>query len=129
MTYPFEVTKYLCMSSCLMGISSIVLYQLKEKLVSFMMGILCFTSINHWRHYVLCGWRQRLDIAWVTFASILFTVFTLCRSEFHIYLGLSLCFTAIVLFLLTHLCEKYWVVCHSAIHLYAAFFVPLVYIL
>ena len=129
MTYPFSETKYLCISSFMIGIGSILLYKLGEKLPSVLLGILCLTSLNHWRDYEPGGWRQRLDIGFVATGSLLFAGITLCRSEYHIYLGLVLAFTTIALFLCTHLFERYWIVCHTSIHLYAAFFVPLLYIL
>jgi hypothetical protein len=129
-SYPFSDTKYLCLSSCFMGISSWALYRLKEYVLSFLLGVICFTSINHWRNYLENGWRQRIDISWVFLCALYIPLYTLyAKGEFQLYMGLSLLLCIAALCLYTYICESYWVVVHSTIHLYFSFFVPLLYIL
>ena len=129
-TYPFSDTKYLCISSGLIGLSSAILFFLNEKFGSFLMGILFLTSINHWRHFVLGGWKQRLDVAWIILMGcFLFTLVILYKSNFHIWLSLSVAFTMMLFYIYTHLFERYWIVAHSSIHIYAAFFITMIYIL
>jgi hypothetical protein len=94
------------------------------------MGVLFMTSINHWRDFVLGGWKQRLDVAWIIImAFFLFTLVILFKSEFHLWLTLSVAFTMMIFYIYTHLIERYWIVAHSSIHIYAAFFITMVYLL
>ena len=130
MSYPFEETKYLCVSSCLIGLSSLVLIGLHEYTLSFLLGVLCLTSINHWRNYVHHGIRQRVDIAWVIFCGIYITWITLCeRNEYKNYLLFSVLFSLFIFFIFSLRGQSYWVVFHASLHLYLSFFVPYMTIL
>ncbi len=128
--YPFSETKYLCMSSGLIGISSIILLWLREYTMSFFSAVLCATSLNHWRDYIDQGWRQRVDISWVIVYGIYYMLNVIYYgNEFHIYLFLSVLSCIIILFHISNRGKEYWVVAHSAMHLYFSFFVPMLYIL
>jgi len=130
MSYPFEETKYLCVSSGLIGISALLLFGLKEYILSFLLGVLCITSINHWRNYIHHGIRQRIDISWVIFCGIYITwIIVRQRNEYKNYLLFSVLASLFVFFIFSLRGQKYWVVFHSSLHLYLSFFVPLMTIL
>ena len=129
MSYPFEETKYLCVSSCLIGISAIVLYTLHEHTLSFLLGVLCLTSINHWRKYVQNGFRQRIDIAWVILCGLYIGWKTMDSNDLKQYIILSVVLSSVFFYAISMKGGSYWVVFHSSLHLYLSFFVPLLYIL
>jgi len=129
MSYPFEQTKYLCASSCLIGISSVVLYTLHEKMLSFLLGVLSLTSINHWRKYVENGFRQRIDIAWVILCGLYIGWKTIGSNDLKQYLFLSLLLSSNFFYVVSKQGGSYWVVFHASLHLYLSFFVPLLSIL
>jgi len=130
MSYPFEETKYLCASSGLMGVSSLLLYGLREYTLSFLLGILCVTSLNHWRQYTDQGIRQRVDVAWVVICSLYLAWNTFCQgNEFKNYLFFSVLVSCLFFWLVSLRGKSYWVVAHASLHLYLSFFVPLFTIL
>ena len=129
MSYPFEETKYLCTSSCLIGISSLVLYTLHEHTLSFLMGILCLTSINHWQKYVQNGFRQRIDTAWVIVCTLYIGWKTIDSNDLKQYIILSLLVSSMFFYTISMQGGSYWVVFHASLHLYLSFFVPLLSIL
>jgi hypothetical protein len=129
MSYPFEQTKYLCVSSCLIGLSAVVLYTLHENTFSFLLGVLCLTSINHWRKYVENGFRQRIDIAWVILCGLYIGWKTIGENDLKQYLILSLLLSSIFFYVVSKQGGHYWVVFHASLHLYLSFFVPLLSIL
>jgi len=127
--YPFSDTKYLCISSLFIGLSSLALYALNQKMMALILGFLCFSSINHWRNYLENGWRQRLDISYVGFCLLYIMYRFFQETEFMFFMGMSLLFTIGLLCLYTYICEHLWVVVHSTIHLYVSFFIPFLYML
>jgi hypothetical protein len=130
MSYPFEETKYLCVSSGLMGLSSLLLYGLHEHTLSFLLGILCMTSLNHWRNYVDHGIRQRIDISWVVICSVYIAWKILSEGcEYKNYLFLSVLVSCMFFWVISLRGKSFWVVFHSSLHLYLSFFVPLLTIL
>jgi len=127
---PFETTKYVCMSSVFIGISAIILYLLEVYDFSFFMGILCMTSLNHWRKYELGGWRQRIDLTWVNICFVYFTKNILYKgTEFQQYLAFSVLICMILFFQISKSSIQYWLIFHMAIHLYVSFFVPMLFLL
>lgn len=113
-----------------MGISSVVLFQLKKYVLSFLSGVLCLTSINHWRDYKQGGLRQRIDIAWVNICGFygLFETF-IFGNEFQQCIFLSMLYCIWIFYKISETqCEK-WSVFHMAMHLYVSFFIPLMYLL
>ena len=128
--YPFEETKYLCMSSLFIGISSIVLFHFKKYVISFLMFVLCLTSINHWRRYEYGGWRQQLDLAWVNVSGLYGMIDTLYYgNEFQRYLCFSMIYCVWIFYKISKTSFSQWIVFHMSIHIYVAFFIPLVYLL
>ena len=128
--FPFSETKYLCISSGLIGISSVILYLLREYTMSFFSGILCLTSVNHWRDYIENGWRQRVDISWIV-VMLLYLMLNIIYygTEFQIYLFLAVISCMMIFFHISTRGKEYWIVSHSTLHLYFSFFVPMLYIL
>ena len=130
MSYPFEETKYLCASSGLMGLSSLLLIGLDEYTLAFLLGVLCLTSLNHWRKYVDHGIRQRVDIAWVVVCSLYLAWKTGCEGNaYKNYLFLSVLVSCSFFWIMSLRAGSYWVVAHASLHLYLSFFVPLLTIL
>jgi hypothetical protein len=130
MSTTFETTKYLCASSCFIGISSLVLFKLKKYFLSFLFGVLCITSLNHWRDYQAGSWRQRIDLAWVNvcgfygiFESLLF------GTEFQQCIFLSVTYCNWIFYKISEKGTKHWPIFHMTIHMYASFFIPLMYLL
>ena len=129
MSYPFEETKYLCVSSGLIGVSALYMY-IYDSTLSFLLATLCLTSINHWRKYVENGIRQRLDIACVFLCGLYIAWKTLCnKNEFKLYLFFSILVCLSIFFFISMRGGCHWVVFHASLHLYLSFFVPLLYIL
>ena len=125
----FETTKYLCASSCFIGFSSLVLFFMEKKIISFLLGVLCLTSLNHWRDYQLGGWRQRVDMAWVNVCGVygLFEVLTY-GSEFQQFIFLSMLYCIWIFYKISMLEYREWPIFHMSIHLYVSFFIPLMYL-
>ena len=125
-----ETTQYLCMSSVFIGISSFVLVSLGKYVQSFLMSILFLTSINHWRDYQLGGWRQRVDMAWVNVCA-LYGLYDLMLdgTEFQWTIVGNMLICVFIFYRISQLEYKHWSVFHMAIHLYAFFFIPLLYVL
>jgi len=119
------MSKWLCLSSFFMGLSSIVLYQLGKDDFCFLMGVLCMTSLNHWRHYVDRGIRQSIDIAWV-YLCILYGFYYMLHygNDFQQYLFLTVLLCIILFYKAYWLFPKQWIIFHMSIHLYASFFIP-----
>ena len=115
----------LCLSSCFMGVSSLVLYLIGEYTFSFLMGVLCATSINHWRDYVERGIRQTIDIAWV-YLCIVYSVYYMFQygSEFQQYLTLSVLLCILLFYKAYLFFPEKWILFHMTVHLYASFFIP-----
>jgi hypothetical protein len=127
---PFETTQYLCMSSCFIGLSAVTLYFLQKYTISFLTGVLCMTSLNHWRDYQYGGWRYRMDIAWVNLCLLYgFLCIFYEGNEFQQYMLLSMIACLALFFQISESCIRQWSVFHMSIHLYVSFFVPLLYIL
>jgi hypothetical protein len=130
MSYPFEETKYLCVSSGLMGVSSLLLYGLHEYTLAFLLGILCLTSLNHWRNYVNRGIRQRIDVSWVVICSLYIAWKILSQGcEYKNSLFLSVLVSCSFFWFISLRAGGYWLVAHATLHLYLSFFVPLLTIL
>ena len=130
MSYPFEETKYLCVSSGLIGLSALMLYGFHEYTLSFLLGTLCITSVNHWRKYADKGIRQRIDVSWVILSSLYIAWRTMCeRNEYKNYLFFSVLVSCIFFWVISLRGKSYWVVAHASLHLYLSFFVPLLTIL
>ena len=125
----FEITKYLCMSSCFMGLSALVLFSMGNYVLSFLLGVLCLTSINHWRRYEYGGWRQRLDMAWVNLCGVYGLLDMTYGTEFQQVLFFNLLYCIWIFYRLSMLEQKEWPVFHMSIHLYVSFFIPLIYLL
>lgn len=108
-----------------MGLSSLVLYEIGEEDFSFLMGVLCLTSLNHWRDYVDRGIRQTVDIAWVYFC-IAYVVYYMLKygNEFQQHLALSVLLCIIMFYKAYYFFPEQWVFFHMSIHLYASFFIP-----
>ncbi len=125
----YETTKYLCMSSGFIGISSIVLYSLKQYELSFLWGVLCITSVNLWRDYKYGSYRHFFDLLWVKicigygFLSIFYQ-----GDEFHRYVFLSVLCCITLFFIVSKSRCKYWVIFHMSIHLYISFFAPFLFL-
>jgi hypothetical protein len=127
---PFETTQYLCMSSSFMGLSALTLFYLEQYTFSFFMGILCLTSLNHWRKYEYKGWRQRIDLFWVKVCVVFYWIKLFQKNqEFHYAFSGSLLLCLLFFFAVSESWIKQWVVFHMAIHLYVSFFAPLLFIL
>ena len=125
MSYPFEETKYLCVSSCLIGFSALLLIGLHEYTLAFLLGVLCVTSVNHWRHYVEHGIRQRIDISWVVVCGLYIALHTFFYgNEFMNYILISVLISLFFFFMISLRGGNYWVVAHASLHLYLSFFVP-----
>lgn len=117
----------LCLSSCFMGLSSLALYQLGEDDFSFLMGVLCVTSLNHWRDYVDRGIRQTVDIAWVYFCIVYVSYYLFhYGNDFQQHLALSVLLCIILFYKAYLLFPEKWIYFHMSIHLYASFFLPVV---
>jgi hypothetical protein len=117
--------EWLCYSSCFMGLSSLVLHYMKEDDLSFLMGVLCMTSLNHWRDYVDRGIRQTVDIAWVYFCIVyIFYYIMNYGTDFQQYLSMSVLLCIILFYKAYWLFPEQWVFFHMSIHLYASFFIP-----
>ena len=129
MTYPFEETKYLCISSSLIGVSALYMY-IYDSTLSILLATLSLTSINHWRNYVENGIRQRIDIACVFLCGLYIGWKTLCdKNEFKLYFYFSVLVCLALFFFISMRGCSYWVVSHVSLHLYLSFFVPFLYIL
>jgi hypothetical protein len=126
----FQTTKYLCMSSAFIGLSSVLLFYMGKYVISFLSFILCLTSINHWRDYQHGGWRQRMDLFMVLVCGlyILIEIF-FYGSEFQKVLLVTMFFCILVFFRISMTECKAWAIFHMNIHLYASIFIPLVYLL
>ena len=130
MSYPFEETKYLCASSGLMGLSSLALIGVHEYTLAFLLGVLCLTSLNHWRNYVDHGIRQRVDIAWVILCSLYLAWKTGCEGNaYKNYLFFCVLVSCSFFWIMSLRAGSYWLVFHASLHLYLSFFVPLMTIL
>jgi hypothetical protein len=127
--YSFEETKYLCFSSLFITISSIVLFYLQKYVLSFLMFVLSVTSINHWRRFELGGWRQSLDLAWVNVCGLYGLLDSFCGTEFQQCLFLSMIYCVWIFYKISQTCCRQWVIFHTSIHIYVAFFIPLLYLL
>lgn len=126
---PFETTQYLCMSSCLMGFSALVLFFI-DKPLSLFMGILCLTSLNHWRKYQHGGWRQLLDLTWVNICCLYFMKeFLFYGNEYQQYIAFSVLICILIFFQISKTYMEQWIIFHMSIHIYASFFVPILFIL
>jgi len=120
------MSQWLCLSSCFMGISSFVLYQMEEYDFSLLMGVLCITSLNHWRDYVDRGIRQTIDIAWVYLCIVyVFYYMMYYGNEFQQHLAISVLICVILFYKAYLFFPDHWIFFHMTIHLYASFFIPM----
>jgi len=125
----FETTQYLCMSSSLFAVSSAILFYLERYVISFLMGILCLTSINHWRDYQLGGWRQRIDMAWVNVCGLYGVLEVLQGTEIQRMIFFNMMACVALFYRISQQEGPQWSIFHMSIHLYAAFFIPLLYLI
>lgn len=98
--------------------------------ISFLLGILCLTSINHWRDYQYGGWRQRVDLAWVNLCGVygLLDILTY-GTEFQQFIFFSMLTCIWFFYRMSMLEQREWPVFHMSIHMYVSFFIPLMYLL
>lgn len=130
MTTSFEVTKYLCASSCFMGVGSMVLFKLEKYALSFLSCVLFLTSLNHWRDYQAGGWRQRIDIAWVNVCGFYGLIETLLYgTEFQQCIFLSMIYCIWIFYKISETKYRQWSIFHMSIHIYVSFFIPMMYLL
>jgi hypothetical protein len=124
------MSPWLCLSSCFMGLSSLFLYHLGEDDFSFLMGVLCITSLNHWRDYVDRGIRQTVDIAWV-YLCIVYAFYYMVHygNDFQQFLAMSVLLCIVLFYKAYYLFPERWILFHMSIHLYASFFIPVALIL
>jgi len=126
----FQTTKYLCMSSVFIGLSSILLFYMGKYVISLLSFILCLTSLNHWRDYQYRGWRQLMDLFMVFVCGLYIAIeIFLYGSEFQKVVLVSMFFCIFGFFGISMTESKAWSVFHMTIHLYASFFIPLMYLL
>jgi hypothetical protein len=111
------------------AVSSLVLYSLGQQVLSFLMGVLCLTSLNHWRDYQYGGWRQRIDMAWVNVCGLygIFEVIQGTEIQQMIFFNMLAC--VFLFYQISKLEYQHWSIFHMSIHLYAAFFIPLLYVI
>lgn len=120
--------RYLCMSSALFGLSSLVLFYFNNVELALFTIILCMTSINHWRDYKNGSWRQWMDLVWIKiYVLYLFYDSFIYRNEYHRYVCLSSLFCVILFYQISLTECSLWPIFHMAIHIYAAFFIPFIY--
>lgn len=119
------MSPWLCLSSCFMGLSSLMLYQMEQDDFCFLMGVLCMTSLNHWRYYVDRGIRQTIDIAWV-YLCIVYVMYYMVQygNDFQQHLALSVLLCIILFYKAYYVFPNQWIFFHMSIHLYASFFIP-----
>jgi hypothetical protein len=117
----------LCVSGTLIGISACVLYALRCYTASFLSGVLFATTLNHWRDYRL-GWRRRMDLWWVNLC-ILYTGVDLHLrgNEIQQFMYTAFVVCTFLFYRMSHSGHPTWIVFHMAIHLYVAFFIPVIY--
>jgi hypothetical protein len=112
-----------------MGLSSFILCLLGVYDIAFLLGILCITSLNHWKKFELGGWRQRLDLAWVNFFFTYMLLKILFLGDWQQYIAFSLLTCLLIFFQISKSSIEKWVIFHISIHLYVSVFVPMLFIL
>ncbi len=117
----------LCLSGGLIGISAAALCAMRQTTMAFMAGILFVTTVNHWRDYRL-GWRRTVDMIWVK-CSILYTGIDLLLygNEIQLYMYSAILLSCTVFYAISVSRIPIWPVFHMALHVYVAFFTPLLY--
>ena len=114
---------WLSLSSCFMGITSLMLYQIEDDFC-FLMGVLCMTSLNHWRDYVDRGIRQTVYIAWLYLCILYVVYYMICYgSDFQQYLAMSVLLCIILFYKAYYLFPNKWILFHMSTHLYMSFFI------
>ena len=99
-------------------------------MISFLLGILCLTSLNHWRDYQLEGWRQVLDLAWINVCGMYGLIDTfIYGTEFQQAIFLSMIYCIWIFYKVSEMGYSQWYIFHMNIHLYVSFFIPLMYVL
>lgn len=119
--------RLLCYSGCLIGLSSYLLFSMGNYHVSLMSVILFITTINHWRDYQF-GWRRRVDMTWVNLSTFYTGLDLLIHgNEIQNYIYMCMLLSCTLFYMISMSKIKIWPVFHMTLHIYAAFFIPLIY--
>ncbi len=125
--YPlhYKYSKYLFLSSFLMGLTALIAIYFDEGIVSIYYFLLFLTSINFWRKPEY-GLRHNIDKLLV-YAGVIYTfiyIYILLNKEFYriMFINLFLCvlFFNIIEHILCYFDSTKWIVFHMAIHLYVS---------
>ncbi len=119
--------RLLCYSGCLIGLSSYLLFCIGIYHISYISLILFITTINHWRDYQF-GWKRRIDMTWVNLSTIYTGLDLLIHgNEIQNYIYACMILSSTIFYAVSLSEIKVWPVFHMALHIYAAFFIPLIY--
>jgi hypothetical protein len=128
---PYKYSKYLYLSSFLMGLSAIFALYFDEGIVSIYFFLLFLTSINFWRKPEY-GLRHKLDKMLVYAGCFYFLIYIyFLIGEFYKIMWMNVFMCVLVFYAIEHIlcysgCTK-WIVFHMAIHLYISIMVLFIF--
>jgi hypothetical protein len=119
-------SKFLFYSSFMIGISSGIVYYMKERILTLILFLLFLTSINFWRKPEY-GLRRNIDIFLCWFViSYFITVEFLFLPEFNRVMCFSTGISILVFHIIEHILCSFkslkWIIFHILMHIYASFF-------
>jgi hypothetical protein len=128
---PYKYSKYLYLSSFLMGLSAIFALYFDEGIVSIYFFLLFLTSINFWRKPEY-GLRHKLDKLLVYAGCLYVLIYIyLLSGEFYKIMWLNMFICSFIFYIIEYiLCyfkSTKWIVFHMAIHLYASLMVLFIF--
>jgi len=125
---PYEYSKYLFMSSFLMGASSLMCLYYKDYVTFLFLFLLFLSSIQFWRKPEI-GWRRSIDLWMCKLVALYLYGNTMFCDEYTRTVYLNGFYSMVFLFFMSHLYyyfkQKQWIIFHMTIHLYT-FFTPVV---
>ena len=122
---PYKYSKYLVMSSFLMGLSALFALYFDEGFISIYFFLLCLTSINFWRKPQY-GIRHKIDkmLVYTGVIYFLFYTYILLNKEFYRIMFLNLFICVLSFDIIERICCYFnstkWIIFHMTVHLYVS---------
>jgi hypothetical protein len=122
---PYKYSKYLVMSSFLMGLSALFALYFDEGFISIYFFLLCLTSINFWRKPQY-GIRHKIDkmLVYTGVIYFLFYTYILLNKEFYRIMFLNLFICVLGFDIIERICCYFnstkWIIFHMTVHLYVS---------
>jgi len=122
---PYKYSKYLVVSSFLMGLSALFALYFDEGIISVYFFLLCLTSINFWRKPQY-GIRHKIDkmLVYTGVIYFLFYTYILLNKEFYRIMFLNLFICVLSFDMIERICCYFnstkWIVFHMTLHLYVS---------